>query len=132
MLSSTIIDDITRQCKSGPSLAIAFFYFDFQNENTRSPAVLRSLIKQFSLSCATIPDALVRLFSKNEEEQRSPTVRELTSTLWTIIGKFRNVYLVFDALDGSPDRHAFLAFLGQIHDWGIDDLHMLATRTARH
>lgn len=43
------------------------------------------------------------------------------------MGKFFNVYIVFDALDEHLERDKLLTLLGLIHNWGIDTLHLLAT-----
>lgn len=125
--SSTIIEDISRHCQSGSSLGIAFFYFDFQNRDTRPLAVIRSLIKQLSSQCSTVPDALVKLFHENLEGQRTPTLKELLLTAKFVIQAFLDVYIVFDALDECLEREEFLALLGVIYDWRIGTLHLLTT-----
>jgi hypothetical protein len=129
MSSSTIIEEISIRCRSNPSLAIAFFYFDFTNKDTFPNAVLRSLIKQLSVRCASTPHALESLFSRSEEGgvHRDPGQEELVSTLKTIIGCFQTVYIVFDALDECPERSRFLAAIQNLHGWGFDTLHLLAT-----
>jgi hypothetical protein len=52
---------------------MAFFYFGFINKDTPPDAVLRSLIEQFSVQCASMPHALESLFSKNEQGGAAPT-----------------------------------------------------------
>jgi hypothetical protein len=83
MSSSTIIEDLSRHCRSDPSLATAFLYFDFNNKDTLPNAVLRSLIEQLSVQCASIPYALETLFSKNEHggAHREPGQEDLLSAL---------------------------------------------------
>ena len=127
MYISAVVRENSRHCKPGPSCAIAYFYFDFQNKDARPPAVLRSLIKQFSLQCSTTPDALENLFTEHADGQCSPTLEELTSTAKSIIHSFVDVYIIFDALDESPDPHELLTLLRLIHDWGLDALHLLVT-----
>ena len=127
MGSSTVIDEMTRHCASGPSLGIAFFYFDFYDKDTLLPAVLRSLIKQLSLQCTTAYDALTSLFSQYGEGQQPPPLDELMITLKSMIGAFSNVYIIFDALDEYSERDELLRILGLIHGWKIGTLHLLAT-----
>lgn len=127
LLSSTIIEEISRHSQSASSLAIAYFYFDFHDTDTRLHAVLRSLVEQISLQCPNTPDALMQLFSDNAEGCRSPTAEELTSTVKSIIGTFGSVYVIFDALDECPQREELLALLETMHDWGLSTLHLLAT-----
>ena len=126
--SSTIVDELSRHCRSGTSIATAFFYFDFTNKDTLPNAVLKSLIKQLSVQCASTPHALESLFSTNEQGvHRDPSQEDLMSTLRTIISSFQAVYIVFDALDECPERSRFLAAIQGIQDWELGTLHLLAT-----
>jgi hypothetical protein len=127
--SSTIIEELSLHCHSDPSLAIAYFYYDFNNKDALPNAVLRSLIVQLSLRCASAPHALHSLFSQNERDgvHRDPGQEDLMSTLRTIIRSFAAVYIVFDALDECPERSGFLKVLREVHGWKLDALHVLAT-----
>jgi hypothetical protein len=129
MSSSTIIEDISIHCRSDPSFAIAFFYFEFINKDSLLNSVLRSLIKQLCVQCASPPHALESLFSKCEQGgvHRDPDQEELVFTLKTIVGGFQTVYIVLDALDECPERSRFLAAIQNIHDWEFNTIHLLAT-----
>ncbi|KAF8484412.1 hypothetical protein JB92DRAFT_3261754 [Gautieria morchelliformis] len=140
ILCSTIIRDISHQCISDPSLAVAFFYFDFRSKDIKPHSLLRALIKQLSLKSiktpATTPTTapattfnyLAQLFSDKKNGLESPSLEELKSTLKSIIGTFeKNVYIIFDALDECPDRHQFLKLIKEIHGWNFDTLRLLAT-----
>jgi hypothetical protein len=125
--SSTIIEELLGHCASDPSLALAYFYFDFNNKDTPPDVVFRSLIEQLTVQSTTIPHVLEALFSKNVGARRSVAQEELMSTLKTIIASFQAVYIVFDALDECPERSKFLAAIQEIHNWELDTLHLLAT-----
>ncbi|KAF8489409.1 hypothetical protein JB92DRAFT_2820030 [Gautieria morchelliformis] len=127
VLCSTIIEDVSRRCQSDPSVAFVYFYFDFRSSDTRPNDALRSSIKQLSLRRAAIPVALAKLFEANKEGQRAPTPEQLMATLKAIIGTFQNVYIIFDALDECPQRDELLTMLREIHGWGLDTIHMLAS-----
>ncbi|KAF8517210.1 hypothetical protein JB92DRAFT_2668113, partial [Gautieria morchelliformis] len=130
--SSTVIDEITRDYLSDSSLAITYFYFDFHNAEARPDVILRSLVKQLALQCGSIPDALTQLFDENAEGQRSPTPEALMSTIKSLVGGFRTVYIVLDALDECQERSQLLALLRGIHDWNLDKVHLLATSRTDH
>ncbi|KAF8514298.1 hypothetical protein JB92DRAFT_2677115, partial [Gautieria morchelliformis] len=118
---------LSRYCSSDPSTAMAFFYFDFNDKDSLPDVVFRSLIGQLTVQSTTIPHALETLFSRNAGTRRSVPQEELMSTLKSIIGGFKAVYIVFDALDECPERSRFLGAIKDIHDWKIDTLHLLAT-----
>ena len=125
--SSTTIEELSRHCRSRPSFAIAYFYFDFQSKDTSLRAVLQSLIKQLSLQCSRIPEVLEKLFTQNANGYQPATLEELTSTIMSIIGDFQEVYVVFDALDECPERDELMILLRKLHDGKLDTLHLLAT-----
>ncbi|KAF8511999.1 hypothetical protein JB92DRAFT_3117576 [Gautieria morchelliformis] len=66
ILCATIVEELSLHCRSNPSLAIAFLYFDFNNKDILPNAILRSLIEQLSVQCTSIPHTPESLFSKNE------------------------------------------------------------------
>jgi len=127
LLSSTIIEEISRHCKSGSLLAFAYFYFDFNDTDTRLNGILRSLITQLSLQFGSTPGALEKLFSENTEGHQPATPEKLVSTLKSIVGSFQTVYIIFDALDEYPKRVELLTLLRDFHNWGLGTLHILAT-----
>ncbi|KAF8527122.1 hypothetical protein JB92DRAFT_2699344, partial [Gautieria morchelliformis] len=49
------------------------------------------------------------------------------AVLKAVIGSFRDVYIVFDALDECPQRADLLTLLREINDWGLGTLHLLVT-----
>ncbi|KAF8522370.1 hypothetical protein JB92DRAFT_1728434 [Gautieria morchelliformis] len=122
ILCSTIIEEISLHCKSDPSLAVAFFYFDFDDKQIRSGDVLRSLIQQLFSQCPSIPNALAKIYDYDADEDGS-----LMSALKSLIGSFQDVYIVLDALDECPERARFLGLLKEIHGWRLGALHLLAT-----
>ena len=131
-VSSTIIEEISRQCKTSPSAAFAYFYFEFHNGDVRPETILRSLIMQLSFQDPRIFGALEKLFSEKREGRQSPTLEELLSTLKSILGSLEHAYIVFDALDECQDRRDLLALLKHIHGWELGPLHLLATSRQEH
>ncbi|KAF8486642.1 hypothetical protein JB92DRAFT_2799171, partial [Gautieria morchelliformis] len=129
ILCSTIIEQLSHHCSSDPSLGVAYFYFDFRNECTQPDAVLRSLIKQLSVRCASAFHVLESLFSQSEQggAHPAPDQEDLMSTLKTIIRSFQGVCIIFDALDECLERSRFLKVLREVHDWKMDTLHLLVT-----
>ncbi|KAF8501835.1 hypothetical protein JB92DRAFT_863791 [Gautieria morchelliformis] len=133
VLCSAIIEEISCRHKSDPSVAVAYFYFDFGNTNVKPDHVLRSLVEQLSFQCASIRDALEKAYADNADGHRSSrtdrpwTIEQLLSIVESINENFKNVYIIFDALDECQDRRNFLSILEKIHGWGLGALHVLAT-----
>jgi hypothetical protein len=89
-------------------------------------------MKQLAMQCASVPNSLEKLFSEYADGLRSPTLKELISTLKSIVATFEYVYIISDALDECQDRRYFMKVLKQIHEWGLSTLHLLATSRQEH
>ncbi|THH11184.1 hypothetical protein EW146_g8129 [Bondarzewia mesenterica] len=126
--SSTIIEDLERDCKADLSLAVAFFYFDFADpEKQRHQSLLSSLVTQFSSVCINSPLALERLYAESQKGRQRPTVAGLTATLRDILGLFRHAYVVLDAVDECTERERLLPFVEMLVGLKLANLHIMAT-----
>jgi hypothetical protein len=79
------------------------------------------------MQCGSFPSTLTQLFSENDEGGRTPIQQHLIAVLKAIIESFRNVYIVFDALDECPQRGELLTLLREINHWGLGALHLFVT-----
>jgi hypothetical protein len=128
MYSSTIIENISRDCHVDPSLAIAFFYFDFTEPQKRHHAsFVLALIIQLSTQCATTFRALATLHAECNHGLSQPTTAALMKILQDTIGSLRHAYVVLDALDECMEREKLCGLIEQIVDWELDGLHLLVT-----
>ena len=115
-------------CQLDPSLAIAYFYFDFNDrEKQHHENLIRALITQFSAQCPSSPDALTRLYSQYHDGEQQPTGVDLLICLRHIIGCFQHAYIVLDALDECMEREELLVMIEEMVDWKLDNLHLLVT-----
>jgi hypothetical protein len=129
-LSSAIIHEISSHCERDQSLAVAYFYFDFNDGRKQLVNnLIRSLITQLSKQCSSVPVGLVTLYSNCLNGQNQPSTTSLTRVLRDILTSsfFRHAYIVLDALDECSEQDDLLSFLGDVTDWELDSLHILAT-----
>ena len=111
-----------------PSSVLAYFYFDFSDtEQQQSESLLCSLTAQLSSHYSSCPDILAALYSQNLDGQRQPTMKDLMTTLKDMLGGFRNVYLIMDALDECEDQEQLLLLIQEITEWKLGTVHILAT-----
>lgn len=126
--SSSIIHDISCHCLEDPSLAFAYFYFDFNDAKKRVvKSLISSLVTQFCRRCAFIPEGLATLYSNSLDGRHQPTITSPTKILRNILTAFRHAYIVLDALDECTEQDDLLSFIEEITDWKLDGLHILAT-----
>lgn len=129
ILSSHIINTLMKECETQLNGALAYFYFDFNNQSVAQDhnRLLRSLIEQLSAQSGEIPKALLSLYQRCRYGTVQPMTSDLVKTLQVIIGSFSPFYLVIDAVDECKEKSQFLNFLNTISQWTLPQIHILAT-----
>ena len=126
--SSTIIEGVTLHYKSDPAVAVAYFYFDFNDaKKQRHENLLRSLIVQLSMQSVKTPEVLNSLFARSQDGRQQPTSDALTLTLQHMVEDFQQTFIIVDALDECKEREDLLQLIENIVNWKLEKLHILAT-----
>ncbi|SLM39321.1 P-loop containing nucleoside triphosphate hydrolase [Lasallia pustulata] len=128
VLSSTIINAVLQEPQSKSEIAVAYFYFDFNDvEKQKSDKMIRSLITQLSRQSKKKLNKLEALFSFCDNGERQPDVEGLLRVLKEVLEGFDETYIVLDALDECTDRKELLERMGEIQGWKLRQLRMLVT-----
>jgi hypothetical protein len=126
--SSTIVEEVIVHYKSDSSVAIAYFYFDFNDsKKQRHGNLLRSLIIQLSIQSNKTPEALDNLFTCSQDGRQQPTSDALVLTLQHIVNDFHQTFIILDALDECKEREELLELIENIISWKLEKIHILAT-----
>jgi hypothetical protein len=121
---------VERHCKTNPSNALAYFFFDGRDGQRGLQLVdslIRSLIAQFAALYGGIPATLANLYQSCHDGQSQPSVQSLQSVLFSIFESFDHIYIVLDALDECTERKDLLKWIKQITSWKRSKLHLLTT-----
>jgi hypothetical protein len=109
-------------------LPLFIFYFNFRDEaNTTMDKFLRSLIGQLSSNFKSLNGALHSLYKPYEVQNHPPSSQELRTALRTLLGNFKQIYMIIDAIDESKEIKEFIGLLKEIISWKISGLHLLVT-----
>ncbi|KAF7506336.1 hypothetical protein GJ744_011909 [Endocarpon pusillum] len=128
ILSSTILEDVLDHCSLKPDLAVLYFYFDFNDiEKQQHEKMIHSLIVQLYSQCTGTSKDLETLYSSCMNGERQPTCDKLLATLHQMMGSFKEIYLILDALDECSDRLALLVDIEEFNSWKDANLHILTT-----
>jgi hypothetical protein len=123
--SSSIIEDLSRQSQVQKSTAIAYYYFDFNDEGKRDvDSLIRALLTQLLPQC---PDDASCLTLLDAASSRSPRIDTLSRALQSFIRTFKNIHIVIDALDECSEVEELMKFIEEICGWDLAQLHLLAT-----
>jgi hypothetical protein len=132
LLSSKVIDHITRMARIDKRIQIAYWHFQFSNRSTQDLAnMLRSIIRQ--LVRCPLPQSIRDLCEKHEGPGSEPSLGELTEALMNIMRiSGRKTYLIIDALDECPDegpqaRGKLLDIIKHLANKEQKSVHMIVT-----
>jgi hypothetical protein len=121
---------VERHCKTNPSSAFAYFFFDGRDGQRGLQLVdslVRSLIAQFAAPYGGVPATLTKLYQSCHDGRSQPSVQSLQSVLFTILESFDDIYIVLDALDECTERKDLLKWVKQMTSWKRSKLHFLTT-----
>ena len=116
--SSAIINDITKLSKAGLA-SIAYFYFDFRDDDKKSRHnLLSSLLVQLSTGSDAFCDILFHLYVAHDNGARQASDSDLTRCLKQMLTQPDQgpVYLIIDALDECPDMSGVPSAREQVLD----------------
>ncbi|PVH67497.1 hypothetical protein DL98DRAFT_296048, partial [Cadophora sp. DSE1049] len=128
VLCSTVLEKVKSQYKSNPTVAIAYFYFDFNDtEKQRHDKFTHSLIEQLAWQSTKALAYLESLFSRYQDGKQQPTQDALEVALQQMLNEFGETFIILDALDECKEREELLSLLQNLTSWGAGNLHVLAT-----
>jgi len=108
-----------------PNVAIAYFYFDFRdNDKRKISGMLQSCLAQLAAKSTTFPVTVEALYKKCNLGSQQPTQGDLRSALSSVVGGFDRVFLVLDALDECSEWNQFTGLFNMSNEWR-DNLHLL-------
>jgi hypothetical protein len=123
-----IIDEL-KGSVSSPESPVAFFYFDYRDQDRQTPtSLLLSLLKQIIATLLEIPKCVVDSYERAQGGSESLPLRELENMIFDIASGVRRIFLIIDALDECEEpthRKTLLQILGRICQ--IFNLHIFIT-----
>lgn len=129
VLCSTAIQHTFRETRHQHGVGIAFFYFSFTDEAKQDDnGMLRTLLLQLSVQLQDSEKDLEQLHA--QYRSGSPPVDVLLNSLRRFLGRFRDTYILLDALDESPrdcKREGVLRAIQVMRGWLIPSVHLLVT-----
>jgi ankyrin repeat domain-containing protein 50 len=129
-ISSTIIEHMKEHCKK-PGIALAYFYFDFNDpEKQKISNLVSCLLAQLCNKLDDLPDQLKVLYKGCSEGQHRASVHDLKVILPLVVKDIEDVFIVIDGLDECAkigERGELLTLVEEIHAWSLSKLHLLVT-----
>jgi hypothetical protein len=128
ILSSTIIENLSKHCSNKPDMVTVYFYFDFKDTLKQDPELmLRSLLCQLVQRSVTTFKDVSTLFLTCGNGQRKPSQDAVLEVTLQIMQTFSRIYVVLDALDECTQRTELLGVLGTMAGWQLKNMSLLMT-----
>ncbi len=111
-----MVIDYFKGSKTG--ISVAYFYFDYQDEDRQSPAfVLASILKQLVATLSEIPQSISNAYEKHRKSGTFCSLEELEQLIKEVLESVHQSVLIIDALDEcdkSRHRKPFLQILQRL------------------
>lgn len=136
ILSSTVIQHFKTFYENKPSVALAYFYFDFNDPEKQNPRnFLSSLISQLCIQVPHFPEEVEDLYKRCDNGNRKAAVPELKEVLkhLAVVKDLDHIFIIVDALDECPHdeihglREEALGLIGEFETWLASKIHLLIT-----
>jgi hypothetical protein len=126
VISSTIIESLSKDHFQDSKANIAYFYFDFNDIQKQTvEGCLRSVLRH--LSARELPAIVEALHKQAQERQTQPSLDALTDTLKAVLQQAPLTFLVFDALDECKEVKKLMEKIAEIKRWELPGVRILAT-----
>ncbi|KAJ7112573.1 ankyrin repeat-containing domain protein [Mycena epipterygia] len=132
VLSSSVIAQLFDNKATANTSAVAYFYFDFRNEqNQLVEVMLRSIILQLSAQSPNTYMVLDQQYNLSSG-QTLPTYQNLLDILDKLLLDLGSTYIVLDALDECNEHDLLVQFILLLRGWSSKTpLHLLFTSQTR-
>jgi Cdc6-like AAA superfamily ATPase len=107
MIVSIVVDHLFKKFGNDPSIAIAFLYCNFRQQQEQRPIDLfLSLLKQFSQRQPLLLECVTRIYKAHERNRTRPSFSEISDALYSVIANCSRAFIIIDALDecSATDR----------------------------
>lgn len=107
---------------------MAYFYFEYQEQERQTPVkVLASLVRQLATQATILPAEIIALYDAQEAKGKTPKFEELYAVLVAVFKCFKEVFLVFDALDECDIKFRGKEVLPLLHRMGRSGARLFVT-----
>jgi hypothetical protein len=100
ILTSIIVDDLSKRFQNNASIGIAYLYCNFRRQGEqRAEDLLASLLKQLSQEWSCLPDSVKALYDHHKDKRTRPSLEEILRVLQSVAAIYSTVFILVDALD---------------------------------
>ncbi|TGZ77426.1 hypothetical protein EX30DRAFT_366680 [Ascodesmis nigricans] len=116
ILASLVIEDLSQRFPISQETGVVFAYASYKDiESSQDPKrFLSTFILQLSRQREGLMPEVEAFYIANRKDARDPTFASFRDLFYQVLGHFRSLYIVLDALDEIEKRPEFLRFLTEL------------------
>lgn len=100
ILTSIVIDSLTRHFQNDPTVGIAYLYCNFKRQDEqKTDDLLASLLKQLSQRKSSVPGTVKALYDEHQKKRTRPSLDEISRSLQSVSATYSRSFIIVDALD---------------------------------
>ena len=100
ILTSTVVDDLSRRFQGDTNAVIAYVYCNFKRQIEQTlEDLLASLLKQMAQGRFSLPESIKSLYHHYKPKNAQPSVDDISKVLQSVAAKYSRVFILVDALD---------------------------------
>jgi len=100
ILTSIVVDELTRRFGSDSSTGVAYVYCNFRRQDDQKvDNLLASLLKQLVEGYSSLPGTIKDLHDRHKAKRTRPSLDEISRVLQSVAAMYSRVFIIVDALD---------------------------------
>lgn len=116
MITSIAVEHLQTKFQDNSSIGIAYLYCNYRRQEEQKPVdLLASLLKQLIQRRTSVPENVMDIYKRRNNERTRPSFNEISKILHSIIADYSRTFIIIDALDecqiSDGGRTRFLAEL---------------------
>jgi hypothetical protein len=99
IFTAVVVDDLTKQVSSNPTISIAYIYCNFRQQGTQKiDDLMASLLKQLAQG-QSLPESVKDLYDQHKTKRTRPSLDEILRVLRSVVTMYSRAFIIVDALD---------------------------------
>jgi hypothetical protein len=100
ILTSIVVDDISRHFQDDTGVIIAYVYCNFKRQSEQTlEDLIASLLKQLAQGRPSLPQSIKSLYDHCKPTNTRPSVDDISKALQSVAAEYSRVFILVDALD---------------------------------
>jgi Cdc6-like AAA superfamily ATPase len=100
VITSIAVEHLQTEFRDDPNVGIAYLYCNYRRQEEQKPVdLLASLLKQLIQGRTSMPQNVVDIYKRHNNERTRPSFGEISKILHSVVADYSRTFITIDALD---------------------------------